>query len=374
MKTTFAHACALHLLRHYPHAWRERYADEAAAVLEERPATFRTLFDLCLGMLDAYLHTELFTERKFVMLQRLRNSQITIFGSFVFFAIFWAFYLLIEAYSYRFGVPSWDYASPPPNFAFVFPIVRIAGLCAILMTLLGGCAFIRVALKQAFARNKQNIRPLIWTLLGILMIAFPVGLITLPTISGFFGRFTFLLFTLCIAGFLLFTVIGNLLRLRQGIRNAKLSLHFMYPTLIPCLMVIAISFIIYCSVFLFSPVSFSHSTSLAFFVLMIMAIAGVIASGVIYLVRRIRQITFSPRFLRLTFIPAAMTALGMSVTLCLALFQVLAIDLHVNEHGLELLRVPLLNIIVGGIAFPTVLACISLWRGFKARQELMVLV
>jgi hypothetical protein len=136
----------------------------------------------------------------------------------------------------------------------------------------------------------------------------------------------------------------------------------------------ASSGIIYCSLFLFPSALFSHSTSLTLFVLMIMAIAGVISGGIIYLVWRIRQVTFSPRFLRLTFVPAAVTALVMSVALCLLLFQILSIDLHVNERGLELLRVPLLNIIVGCVALPTIVACFSLWHGFKARQELMVLV
>lgn len=34
------------LLRLYPHAWRERYGDEFAALLEQSPATWRTLADV----------------------------------------------------------------------------------------------------------------------------------------------------------------------------------------------------------------------------------------------------------------------------------------------------------------------------------------
>jgi hypothetical protein len=98
MKATFARTCSLRLLRLYPRAWRERYADEVAAVLEERPATFMALFDLLLGILDAYVHSDLFTERNFVMLQRLRNSQITIYFSAVFFSIVLLLYRSEDAF------------------------------------------------------------------------------------------------------------------------------------------------------------------------------------------------------------------------------------------------------------------------------------
>jgi hypothetical protein len=110
---------------------------------------------------------------------------------------------------------------------------------------------------------------------------------------------------------------------------------------------------------------------LAFTMLIIL---GAIFGGVSYLTRKIRLLTLSPRFLHLTFVPAALTGLAMLITLGLLLFQVISIDLYVNTRGLTLLIVPFLNVIVGCITFPTIIACISLWRGFKARQELMVLV
>ncbi len=150
MKATFAHKCALRLLRLYPYAWRERYTDEAAAVLEERPATLLTLLDLVLGILDAYLHTDLFTERKFVMLQRLRNSQITIFCAFVFFAPFWVIYNVAEPLQSSFFV-----TSATPAHHLLSEIVRAAGFFAVLTSLIGGCAFAVVAARQAFVGKKE---------------------------------------------------------------------------------------------------------------------------------------------------------------------------------------------------------------------------
>ena len=144
-------------------------------MLEERPATMRTLFDLCLGMLDAYLHTELFTERKFVMLQRLRNSQITIFSSFPLFAVFWVLYIF-STRMYQGGLPLWDVAASAPNYAFVSPAVRVIGVLAILTTLFGSGAFLAVALKQAIARDKRNKLPFVCILGSMLMLALPIGL------------------------------------------------------------------------------------------------------------------------------------------------------------------------------------------------------
>jgi hypothetical protein len=40
----------------YPRAWRERYEDEMAVVLEARPLGWRTRLDLVLGALDAHVH------------------------------------------------------------------------------------------------------------------------------------------------------------------------------------------------------------------------------------------------------------------------------------------------------------------------------
>jgi drug/metabolite transporter (DMT)-like permease len=44
------------LIRLYPAAWRERYGDEMAAVLEDRPPGPFDVADLLLGAIDAHLH------------------------------------------------------------------------------------------------------------------------------------------------------------------------------------------------------------------------------------------------------------------------------------------------------------------------------
>jgi hypothetical protein len=46
------------ILRLYPRAWRARYGDELAALLEEQPATLFDSLDLIRGALDARLHPQ----------------------------------------------------------------------------------------------------------------------------------------------------------------------------------------------------------------------------------------------------------------------------------------------------------------------------
>ncbi len=44
------------LLRLYPRAWRDRYGDEVAALLEQCPFSLGDLFDIIVGAIDAHLH------------------------------------------------------------------------------------------------------------------------------------------------------------------------------------------------------------------------------------------------------------------------------------------------------------------------------
>ena len=46
------------LLRLYPRAWRDRYGDELAALLDEQPATLLDRLDLIRGALDARMHPQ----------------------------------------------------------------------------------------------------------------------------------------------------------------------------------------------------------------------------------------------------------------------------------------------------------------------------
>ncbi len=74
------------LLRCYPPAWRDRYATEMTALLEEHEVTFATWFDLLRGALDARLDPG-FAAGRGRMATRLRRSEIVVFFSFIVYVV-----------------------------------------------------------------------------------------------------------------------------------------------------------------------------------------------------------------------------------------------------------------------------------------------
>jgi hypothetical protein len=153
---TYSQKAALYLLRLYPGVWRKRYADEVVAVLEERPATLRTIFNLGLGMLDAYMHSQWLTEKEFSMQQRLHDSQVTVFAAFFLFASAWLFYMLFLS-SHWMGL--WSSSFYPElagvKSSLALQIMNICGLCAGLVTVIGAVVLIVMTIAQTL-KNKQK--------------------------------------------------------------------------------------------------------------------------------------------------------------------------------------------------------------------------
>src|SRR5579885_3392735 len=77
------------LLRLYPRAWRERYADEITLVLAAHRVTLWTALDMLLGALDARLHPDLLPGTVVSVAQRLRNSEVAVFCAVVLFCLAW---------------------------------------------------------------------------------------------------------------------------------------------------------------------------------------------------------------------------------------------------------------------------------------------
>ena len=64
-------------------AWRERYEEEFVALLEQRPASVTDLFDVALGALDAWLRPQAASERRTVVLDRMRKSVLVVLWAWV---------------------------------------------------------------------------------------------------------------------------------------------------------------------------------------------------------------------------------------------------------------------------------------------------
>jgi hypothetical protein len=75
------------LLRLYPPAWRARYAEEFLALLDACPLSIWTLWDVCLGALDARLHLAPVSEGMRPLIPRFRTSAVTVFCAYIGFVV-----------------------------------------------------------------------------------------------------------------------------------------------------------------------------------------------------------------------------------------------------------------------------------------------
>ncbi len=353
MKPTFTHACLLHLLRLYPRAWRERYAAEVAAVLEESPTTFTALFDLLLGILDAYIHNDLFTERKFVMAQRLRSSQIMIYCSAVFFSIVMLIYTSENDFFWYPGLANqYEY-----HLTLVF--VDYSSLLLVLTTLVGSLAFSAVLLKQILA-GVHLIGFYAWGMVGATGIAIlpfifdqivvPNGssdalahiIIQLPYISSLLA-----IFGNEISIALVFVGLQQVL-IKKREQRITSSILWLLGVFAPAMLLVI--------QYRFAPSYLSSYNILGGTILISLIIFG----SIFILAQRKRNTALSVRPRYFHFIPTVLITLFMSVILLATLF--LTISLHINISDLRLMRYTILSFILLFMALPTALAYFSLAR------------
>lgn len=304
---------ALGLLRFYPRAWRERYANEAAAILEERPATLRTLFDLLLGMLDAYLHNDLFTERKFAMLQKLRNTQLAIFCLSILTMLFWATYQVLHnsLFYYAYFTPGLQQVNYTMIQNTVDEIVNIAGLCALITTLIGSIALIRVALRQTVANERKRF-------------------------SKLFAAWSFSALGFVIVAALFYTV--NYIRSVESVpfMNLLFNRFFLYDAVL---------------------------------LIVLVSIVWIAIIGPLCLLVGARKTEFSPQLLGTTIVPALLTTVAISI-MALAM-SFLAIEFSLNAPDLSTLkRAVFLDLNVACMVLLAVCAVTALWHGYSAQRKL----
>ena len=157
------------LLRLYPRAWRERYADEVAAVLAQRPSSPWTLVDLLAGAYDAHLHRDLLPERLVSMGHRIRSGEIAVFCAFVLFCLAWA-----PIQQLRDPLPVWESTvRAHPEILAALNVVNLFGILASVAILVGGLPIVYAALRSA-ARSGRRRVPLLFgvpfALLAVLIV------------------------------------------------------------------------------------------------------------------------------------------------------------------------------------------------------------
>lgn len=145
------------LLRLYPSAWRARYGDELAALLDACPFTPFVLLDVLLGALDAHLHPDILPEGVFGMTKRIRSAEIVIFCGFMIFGV--AFLVLLRLPD---PLATWEPATTAhPELVWLYRTAQGAGFLGLLALLVGGVPLVLVALRRAYqARRREVLRPL----------------------------------------------------------------------------------------------------------------------------------------------------------------------------------------------------------------------
>ncbi len=177
------------LIRLYPKAWRARYGEEMAAVLEQHRPTTATWLSLLFGALDAHLHTAALTGNVTPMLQRLRSSAITAFCAFVIFG-------LAVGFLGRTADPHAPFAAVAkvhPEVGIAYSIINRSFTAGSLLLLIGGIPVILSAFRRTVLRDRRNPfalfalrwRAVLWLYLGSLALV--LGYIVFTALSRVAG-------------------------------------------------------------------------------------------------------------------------------------------------------------------------------------------
>jgi len=139
------------LLRLYPTAWRSRYGEEFAALLDDYPLTPFALLDVCLGALDAHIAPQDATGRILRALHQPRRSAITVFCAYIAFVIAGlAYNQMIED-----DLPALD--TSHPAIAAAYHVILYGSAVALLAVLAGGLPIALAVARRALVARRKDI-------------------------------------------------------------------------------------------------------------------------------------------------------------------------------------------------------------------------
>lgn len=145
---------ALRALRLYPPAWRARYGEELAAVIEMSSATPFVLLDVLRGALDAHLHPELVPEGGSPMPTRLRSSEIAVFAAWIAFVVAGMGFQKSSE-----DIMKVDASQASLNIPYL--LIEAGAAVALLAVLAGGVPIAFAALRFALANRRRDILALL---------------------------------------------------------------------------------------------------------------------------------------------------------------------------------------------------------------------
>jgi hypothetical protein len=138
------------LLRLYPVAWRERYGDEFAALLDLAPLSLWTVLDIVLGALDARLFSRNWRLAPMTTLtQRLRRSEITIFCAYIAFVVAGSAFAKVTEYD-----DFHDATHTFPLIGLAFTTLVVGAIVALAAVVIGGAPLALAAARTALATRR----------------------------------------------------------------------------------------------------------------------------------------------------------------------------------------------------------------------------
>ncbi|HEX9091640.1 MAG TPA: hypothetical protein VF831_09135, partial [Anaerolineales bacterium] len=156
------------LLHLYPAAWRERYAEEFAAMLEQGMLSPLDVVDIFLGACDArlqLLNGEDVSWRLVLMLNKLRLTLLIVFAAFIGFVV--AGMALVNLVDDSPMVPLMQ-AEAGPTLAWLF--IQIGAVVALLAVVLGGLPIGVTVIRRALSVDRHNLRWLLVPLVAFLTL------------------------------------------------------------------------------------------------------------------------------------------------------------------------------------------------------------
>ena len=165
------------LTRLYPQPWRERYAAEFDALLEQCLKTPLDVVDVLLGAMDA--HLQLFNGdnvnwRLMNMLNKLRTTILIVFAAYIGFIVAGMALVGLLDDSPMIPLMQTDLAS-----AVAMSIIRIGSVVALLAVVIGGMPLAITVIRRAFTSDRSNFGLLLVPAIAFFVLVLYFGFIFL---------------------------------------------------------------------------------------------------------------------------------------------------------------------------------------------------
>jgi hypothetical protein len=222
------------VLRLYPRAWRDRYEEEMLALLEQRPASIVTLFDLLIGALDAHLDPAQLADATVPgarVMYQLRASSRLAFWAFPLF-IFLYFVIIVDEVDI-----AWDTLRDTNPISGAASWAMIIGVLTAAFTVLGTGLFLAALRVRAAGSTSDRILRALPLLAPLLVIAAAFTFHALvPATPGWNVRSVppFVFFWLSVLA--LPIIVGRALA-RDALSEAEGRLLLLAATIVTCAMV-----------------------------------------------------------------------------------------------------------------------------------------